>query len=52
MKYNKHIAPEGYVYVKDGEASRVVITLSNSDIIDSYDLVLEEEFIKEKGDDK
>ena len=53
MEYNgieleKHEAPQGKVYVKDGEASRVVVTPKNSNIIKEYELIDEKKFIKNK----
>ena len=53
MEYNgieleKHEAPQGKVYVKDGEASRAVVTPKNSEIIKEYKLIDEQKFIKSK----
>ena len=38
MELEKHIAPEGYVYVKDGQAGKVVITKKGSSTIEGYEL--------------
>lgn len=40
MDKKEHVAPEGYLYFKDGIGTRVVITLSDSehDLIETYEL--------------
>ena len=53
MDYNgieleKHEAPQGQVYVKDGEASYVVVTPKDSNIIQQYELMDLQEFLKTK----
>ena len=48
MKYDKHTAPDGYLYFKDGVGGKVVITPSGSDVIETYELVK----IENKGDEK
>ena len=53
MNKKEHKAPEGFLYLKDGVVSRVIVTLSYSEIdtIDDYELVTEEDYKNYKGDE-
>ena len=48
MEFERHKAPQGKVYVKDGEASYVIVTPKESNIIEQYKLMDLQEFIKTK----
>ena len=53
MNKKEHKAPEGFLYLKDGVVSRVVLTLSSSeiDLIDEYEVIKEEDYKNYKGDE-
>ena len=48
MEFERHKAPKGKVYVKDGEASYVIVTPKESNIIQQYELMYLQEFLKTK----